>query len=410
MKVAYVFDAFPSRSETFALRELGCLAERGWQITVFAAACDPGLDGCLARFETHYRPPRVSWRALSALLYCLCRCTSGMLRFAVLLVRIAAECPSECFCLLSNAHAVADFSKHMRRAGIGHVHAYFLSWPASIGLGVSKMAGCSFSISAHARDIFVESGAARLKMRSAQFVAACTGEGVKHLSSLVPSAVRNQLHLIRHGIDMRRDVNGARDAYQEKHEQSVAPMILAVGRLVPKKGFEHLVEAFSKSAAEIARCRLVLVGDGPQRDHLAERVRSLCLEDRVQLLGWRANPEVQRLMRRAIAVVVPSVIGPDGDRDGVPNVVLEAMANGTAVIASRLAGIMEAVEHERTGLLADPADVDGLAQALVRIVREEDLRNGVTREAKRMVAEQFDLDTNVARIAELLEYEVTRNR
>jgi glycosyltransferase involved in cell wall biosynthesis len=334
----------------------------------------------------------------------------GLLRLAILLLHMACNCPRECLCLLSNVHTVMDFSRCLRTSGIGHLHAYFLSWPACIAVAVAKLTGCSFSIAAHARDIFVEAGAAAIKVKAARFVIVCTAEGQERLRMLVPDELRTRIRLIRHGIDMRGNAVIAFGTPDQERERQTTPMILAVGRLVAKKGFEYLIRAFSEAACRIPKCRLFLVGDGAQRDSLTKLIHSLQLEGSIRLLGWRPNSEVHRLMRQATALVVPSVIAADGDRDGVPNVILEAMAGGTSVVASRLPAIQEVVRNERTGLLVTPADVDELAEALVRIVKDKDLRDRLAGEARMLAAKHYDLDRNVELVSHLLTNEVERVR
>ena len=395
MKVAYILTTYPSRTETFATREMQAMARAGWEITVLAARGDGSRADDMEGIRVRYRPPIWSWESLVSLAYVLLHYPISPARLAALAVEVLLESPRECLLLLANIHTVCCFIRCLDRSRIGQVHAYFLSWPACIGLAIARVSRRSWSISAHARDIFVEAGAAGAKARSASFIAVCTMQGLSRLRELLPAREYEKLRLIRHGIDsfLWR---------QTSHEASTG-RILFVGRLTPKKGAAYLIRAFALVHYERPGSVLTIIGDGPQRAGLEGLVRSLGLGDCVKMPGWRDSAAVAEAMRRSCLLAVPSIIDADGDRDGVPNVILEAFALGTVVVASRLEGIGEAVTDGVNGLLVAAGDVEQLAGAILRLLGGAQDRARLSEEARAFVARHYDLDRNVTVLSELME-------
>jgi colanic acid/amylovoran biosynthesis glycosyltransferase len=165
------------------------------------------------------------------------------------------------------------------------------------------------------------------------------------------------------------------------------PYVLFVGRFVEKKGVAHLIEAMRILQARNLDIRLVLIGDGPMAGELRRKAEAL---RNAQFLGWLQNREVRSWMHGATAVCVPSVTAQSGDSEGLPNVVIEAMAAGTPVVASRHGGIDEAVEHGRTGLLVPPGDPNALASALCLLVQDQQARHRMGEAARQRFADCFD--------------------
>ncbi len=169
-------------------------------------------------------------------------------------------------------------------------------------------------------------------------------------------------------------------------ETATDPYVLFVGRFVEKKGVSHLIEAMRLLESRDARTRLVLIGDGPLSGALRDQARRL---QRVEFLGWLPNTEVRRWMRGAAALCVPSVTGREGDSEGLPTVIFEAMAESVPVVGSDHAGIAEAVEHGRTGLIVPEGDPPALADALASLIERPELRQRLGAAARVVAAERF---------------------
>jgi glycosyltransferase involved in cell wall biosynthesis len=201
----------------------------------------------------------------------------------------------------------------------------------------------------------------------------------------------DKIRVLRYGVEV--------DPGDVAPAGAVPPYFLFVGRFVEKKGISHLLDAMLGLAAAGIMVDLRLVGDGPLAASLRETAAAL---PQVQFLGWQPQDQVRRWMRGALAVCVPSVEAAAGDAEGLPNVVLEAMAAGVPVVGSRSAGIGEAVVDGATGLLVPPADPAALAAALRRLVADPALALAMGAAAKRRAAEEFDARTQSRRLEALL--------
>jgi glycosyltransferase involved in cell wall biosynthesis len=267
------------------------------------------------------------------------------------------------------------------------IHAHFgrggaLALPIARALGVPLVVtfhGADATKETHYRRRLVPRVYARrlaaLQREAALFV--CVSEFVRD-TLLARGFPAEKLAVIHQGVEI--DTNPPAAAPEGE------PYILFVGRFVEKKGVAHLIEAMRLLSARGSAARLVLVGDGPLAEPLRAQARGL---ERVTFAGWLPNLEVRRLMRGAAAVCVPSLTARDGDSEGLPTVIFEAMAEGAPVVATRHAGIPEAVEQGRTGLLVPAGDAPALAAALERVATNPELRQALGAAARRVATERF---------------------
>ena len=227
-----------------------------------------------------------------------------------------------------------------------------------------------------------------LKAEAALFI--CVSDFIRQ-QLLARGFPPEKLIVHRYGVEL--DVSLPADPPEPSGE------VLFAGRFVEKKGISYLLEAMRRLEAEPGELELVLVGDGPIADQLKRQAAPL---KRVSFAGWLPNAELRRRMHGALAVCVPSVHAEDGDAEGLPNVVIEAMAAGAPVIGSRHAGIGEAVSHERTGLLVPPADVEAIAAALRRLRDEPRLRRSLGAGARQVAVAEFDARVQSRRLQQKL--------
>jgi len=399
MRLAFVVTTFPCASETFAEREIEMLAKLGFAITIFAAT-DKGDKGYIPRgAKVVYRPGLLSACAVMSCLRFFGRRPLALVELLWLVLRVSVRCLREGVSLIANVHTVAFFAATLERERISHIHAYFLNWPACIGTALSVVTGRTFSISAHARDVFVEHGAVGVKVWQAEFVRTCNRGALRKLETMVHARSEGKLKLVYHGMRMAFGGPGPCGAVFFSSERR--NVVMAVGRLVRKKGFSHLIRAFAWVVQRDGDRRLVIVGDGPVRGELEALIKQLRLDSAIQILGWQTVDVTLRLIQQAAVLVVPSIVNGDGDRDGLPNVVLEAFACGVPVVASRLEGISEAVAHRRTGLLVEPGDVVSLSSAIEELLGDHELQRRLSQNAYEAAVRSFDLTKNVRELARL---------
>ncbi len=290
-----------------------------------------------------------------------------------------------------DAETQADAAaRHLARiGGITGVHGYFAHRPAAVAAGAARRLGIRYGFSTHALDARRVPRAQLAALGAgAAVVVCCNAEtaGELHAAGVEP-------RMVAHGVDLAAfPVTPPPDG--------PGTALLGVGRFVPKKGFAVLIAALARTTTPHLLC---LVGDGPLRGELATAVEEHGLGDRVVLAPRRTHATLPGAYAAADVVVVPSVVAPDGDRDGLPNVVLEAMASGRPVVASDVAAIGSAVAHGVTGLLVPPGDPDKLALALDELAADPARRRAMGRAGRAAVAERFALDRCTATLRDLLE-------
>ncbi|NIR32321.1 MAG: glycosyltransferase family 4 protein [Gammaproteobacteria bacterium] len=283
-------------------------------------------------------------------------------------------------------------------AGVRHLHVHFLHTPASVVRYAALLTGLPWTCSAHAKDIWtLPEWEKREKLAECRWLVTCTEANRRHLRALAPHPDR--VELIYHGLDFSRFPEPPGERPPRDGTQAEAPVVLlSVGRAVEKKGYEDLLAAL---AALPAACswRFVHVGGGPLLPRLQERARRLGIAERVRWLGPQPQEEVLRQYRTADLFVLACRITGDGDRDGLPNVLLEAQSQKLPCVSTRLPGIRELVEDERTGLLVPEGDVAALAGALARMVRDPSLRQRLADAGFRRVRTAFALESGIERLA-----------
>ncbi len=283
----------------------------------------------------------------------------------------------------------------MRRDGVMHLHSHFISEPADIADLVSRILTIPFSISAHAKDIYLSApDDLRRRLESARFTVTCTRANLDQLSALSPVA---SIHRLYHGVDhqvfhpSRRRTNDG------------VPLIVSVGRLRIKKGLDCLIDACAILRDQGQPLLCVIVGYGEEHDRLCDQIAELSLDERIRLAGKLTREQVIEAYARASVYVQPARIAADGDRDGIPNVLLEAMAMGLPVVASAVSGIPELVNDGINGLLVPPDDPGKLAQAIMRVIQDPGFAQALGEQARIAVIESFDNDRNLPVLRDLFE-------
>lgn len=390
-RVLFVMGDWPNPSETFLMREMSALARRGLDFEILATGRN--LRGYLPDefaelservwFLPHVISPESTVAETVALL-------TRPLEYLTLALQLFAD-NGFISGVPMRLPASVWVTRKIALGGFTRIHAQFASLPGAVGRVIAEWLKLPFSFSCHARDLYVAAGLERL-VTDADFVVTCTDYNCEFLAETFPS-LSGKFHRVYHGIEP-----GKTAVPKERDE---VPLILAVGRLVEKKGFANLISACKILTRRNVRYRCEIVGAGPLRRELADFISDL-QPLAVELTGWCGPETVRRKMRRSACLVAPSIIARDGDRDGIPNVILEAMTSGTPVIATHVSGIPEVVHDGRTGLLVEPNDTTGLAEAITRLVEDPTLGKRLASNARKLTARQFDPQRNVQSLMKLL--------
>ncbi|UCH74788.1 MAG: glycosyltransferase [Rhodospirillales bacterium] len=279
-----------------------------------------------------------------------------------------------------------------------HLHAHFLHTPASVARYAAAICGLPWSCSAHAKDIWTTSDwEIAEKLASLDWLVTCTAAGRDRLQDLARDPDR--VALVYHGVDLARFPPGGDDRPARDGNLVSDPVtILSVGRMVEKKGYDDLLDALAGLPPAMS-WRLRHIGGGKLGDRLRARAARLGIEDRISWLGPQPQETVLDEMRAADLFVLASRVASDGDRDGLPNVLMEAQSQGLAVLATRVSAIPELIIDQSTGFLVRPGDPDALAQALARLIADPELRRRLGRAGAKRVRDSFSLAANIGEIA-----------
>jgi glycosyltransferase involved in cell wall biosynthesis len=398
-RVAFVLKGYPRLSETFIAQEIAALERRGLEILIVSlrhptdarrhAVHDEIRAALLYLPEYLYQEPLRVFRAWIRL-----RKSKNYRETRNTWLRDLARDPTpNRIRRFGQALVLADELP----ADVRRLHAHFLHTPASVTRYAAGLLGIGWSASAHAKDIWtMPEWEKREKLAACDWLVTCTAANEAHLAALAPP---DRVALVYHGLDLSRFAFTGENRAENKGDNPANPLaILSVGRLVEKKGTDVLLEALALLPGEL-HWRFVHVGGGPLKDRLERQARALGIADRITWRGARTQGELLAEYRAADLFVLASRVAPDGDRDGLPNVLAEAQSQGLACVASRVSGIPELIEHGATGLLVAPEAPQELAGALAELAGDPARRRVLGAAGRRRVAERFGLEANIAGLA-----------
>jgi glycosyltransferase involved in cell wall biosynthesis len=401
--VAIILKGYPRLSETFIAQEIRALESRGFKICLFSlrkptdSACHP----IHAEIEApvYYLPEYVrddkkrvfkSWlsvrkkkgyrQARRTFIQDLRRdfSRSRMRRFGQALV-LANEMPDT----------------------IDHYYAHFMHTPASVTYYASLINQKPWSISAHAKDIWtIEDWEKKEKIASAAWLVTCTSSNVKHLKQLADEPGR--VSLLYHGLDFERFPDIERESdHRDGSDKNDPVRIVSVGRAVNKKGYDYLLQALAKLADNV-HWQFTHIGGGELLDELQATAAELNLNERIKWLGALPQTDVLAHYRQADLFVLPSRISDNGDRDGLPNVLMEAQSQRLACLSTDISGIPELIDHAKTGWLVPQKNAAALNEALHLLITNVAQRESLASAGFKRVRDQFSLDQGIDQLVEKL--------
>jgi len=392
VKVGYVVKRYPRYSETFVVNEILAHEAAGMEVEIFSLLSpeDGHFQDAISRVRAPvtYLPAKGLeagdfWSTLDE----------------------AGEILPDLWGSLEEArgedvryvYQAVVLAREVRRRGIAHLHAHFATASTTVARLAARFAQVPYTFTAHAKDVFHESVSPedlRQKLRDAAATVTVSDYNLEYLrESYGPAA--NGVRRIYNGLELEKFL------YEQPCKR--APEIVAVGRLVEKKGFADLIEACSllRDRGVDFRCRIV--GLGEQEPELRASIESRGLGDRVELPGPRPQREIIEAVQDAAVFAAPCVVGGDGNRDGLPTVLLEAMALGTPCVSTDVTGIPEILRDGETGLMVPQHDPAALADAIERLLGHPTLRVELADRARRLIEEEFDVHRNAALLREVFE-------
>ena len=395
-RVVYIVSQFPCLSETFIVREIEGLLARGVDVRILSLkrssgdSLPAGSEPLLAR----------SWHPGPSL--------RGVARIAQVVLRYPLEITKAVFAIatdgwrhplsvfksmaalcrgLEQVHALQEFAPQL-------IHAHWATYPATVAWVLGRILRMPFGFTCHAHDIFVEQQLLARKIEDAELAVTISRYNVEWLAQHVTPVARAKLRIVHCGVDLAR--------YELQPDGRAAAEILSVGRLDPIKGFETLVEAVARLRTRGIEVHARIIGAGP----LEARLRTLAgrrgIADRIGFDGAQPQEVVRAAMDKASVFVLPSQVANDGNRDGIPVALMEAMASGCPVISTRVSGIPELIGDAMEGLLVEPQDSTALADAMQRLLRDQALRAHVTANARARIEAEFDAHNEAGRMHDFM--------
>jgi glycosyltransferase involved in cell wall biosynthesis len=398
-----ILKGYPRISETFISNEILLLEKRGFAIHLFSMR-QPREDFTHAsvneiRARVDYLPETLL-KPLPRLLY-------HNLILAFKQPGIYAAALKTAWRRFLRTHKSATL-KHLLQAGylaqrllpasgVTHLHAHFAHSPTSVAMFTSQLTGLPFSFTAHAKDIYTsDPRQLREKIELSRFVVTCTEYNRRHLLK-ISDGHPTQIHRIYHGIDI--------DLFSGKFEQQHNPVhpyrILTIARLTAKKGLATVYKALKILADNGVSFEHTLIGDGEDRELILEQIGKLGLSSVTRWLGTQPHHVVLDHYRTSDLFVLGCEVATNGDRDGIPNVLVESMAMGVPVVATDISAIPELVQDGQTGLLVPAGRPGELAAAMQRMLTDTELRHRVMPAACQTVAQDFDNRRLIQDLADL---------
>jgi len=390
-RFAYLFERFPSFGQTFCYREVAELSRQGITPPIFSIRNpkdEPAQDWDARVIQrAHYLPEE------KELLEDVRRaCKKGKLT-AEIIDALDKWGRRTDFLRLYQAVYVG---LRLQEMGISHVHAHFTGMAARTAFWIHRFFPVTFSFTAHANDIFAprnfEIGLDKL-VDTARAIVTVSDFAKKFLQERFPECADR----------MRRIYNGLNLAeFGRADFSSSPPLILAVGRLISKKGFADLICACGLIAERGKSFRCEIIGEGPLENELRGQIERLNLQNRVALSGAKPQGEVRQRLAAANVFVLPSIIDPEGGMDNLPTVIMEAMATALPVVSTNIGGIPEMVIENETGFLLEPADASALADAIAKVIDDRLLAQRLGHAGYQRAQELFSIEKNVRELSALV--------
>ncbi len=399
-KIAYITQVFPLLTETAVYREVLKLREMGFTIVPLSVhwpyVNQLSEDSKHLVAETTYVYRAKWYEILTAHLYFLLTYPDRYISTLLYVLTPPDQTPRNRWRTLWHFGGAIYLAAKIRQHGVQHLHAHFSINAATMALVIARMLDISFSFTAH-NICFIEQVILPQKLVSARFIACISQYTRDFLFKYLPAnrpELKEKFHIVHCGIPV--------DTFQPVNPiSSVNPVILSFGQLAERKGMPFLVEACRVLQERGCAFECIIIGDGPQRPLLEQMINDYHLQDKVKLTGSVFQEKILEYLGHTDISVLPCIVAEDGDRDGVPATLMEAMAMEIPCVSTYVSGIPELIDHEKSGLLVPEKDAVAMADALQRLLEDKELRLKLGKAGRQKVLAEFNLNKSVAQLAEL---------
>jgi len=391
-KIGYLLKTFPKLSETFILNEILELERQGINLHIFSLR--------KPQDEKHHAALQTLKADVTYIPSLFPQSSQDVVHLQEANVLLMQQNVQNYFQLLHLDHSTTEIEslniflqagylvKAIRETGICHLHAHFINIPAAVAEVATQLCRIPYSITAHAKDIYLSKPEVlNRRISQAKFVLTCTKYNQQFLQKLSNS--NTPIYLSYHGLDLAKFTPNIKQEIVK-----TLPTILSVGRFCEKKGFPHLIQACKLLKERNYKFQCLIVGYGPLQAEIEHLIAELKLEDCIFLVGKMTQDELIEMYRQADIFVLPCHITENGDRDGIPNVLLEAMAMKVPVISTNISGIVELIQHKINGILVPPKEPYTLAKELENLINNPQFRNVLSNQGRVHVSSNFSIEKN----------------
>ena len=395
LRIAYMTGEYPRATDTFIQREVAALRERGVHVQTFSIRRPAdrefvGPEQITERDQTRYvLPPRL-WDLIQSHAAALLKSPAKYFRAFRLAMTARPPGLKPLVWQLAYFAEAAIVAQQVNALRLTHLHNHFSNSSCSVAMLAAELGGFTFSFTMHGPAEFFEPHYWRIdqKIRRATFIC-CISQFCRSQAMIFgPADKWDRMHVVHCGIDPQ--------LFQPARNDSRGSRLLFVGRLAPVKGLPILLESLARLRQTVPDVRLRIAGDGPDRQRLVEQAQRLGIDDRVEFLGYQSQLQVRQLLRETDVFVMSSFA------EGVPVVLMEAMAAGVAVVAPRIAGIPELVDDGQCGYLVPPGDPAALADRIEKLLLDPQLRNRFSAAGRSKVQNEFNIAAEVQRLYQIL--------
>lgn len=389
MKIAYVMSRFPLLSETFILREMIGMDKLGFEIALYPLICQ---DQAVIHEEAKSwvkKAKCIPFISKDILIENIRAFFQNPIQYLSLFFKIFKDNLSSFDFLTKGLYLYPKAvytAKRFKAEGIEHIHAHYATHPALLAWIIHKMTGISYSVTIHSHDIYDCHAMLGPKLQAASFLAPISNYNIDYMENLLGNWVRAKCTVVRCGIDPARFSPGNK-------ERGDIFKILQIGTLHWKKDQVTLVKAAALLRDRNISFQLTIIGEGEERSKIEAEIRNLNLEDQVLLVGAKAQHEVAQFLQQADCYIQSSV------SEGIPVAIMEALASELPVVATKITGIPELVLHEKTGLLVEAGDIQGMANALQEMYDNPIRSKHMGKNGREWVLQEFTLEGNINRLA-----------
>lgn len=400
-KIAYIAPEIPGPSSTFVYNEIFALESMGVEIVPFSIH-EGIVETTEARLkELKKKAYRVYGRGFHEVLKANVMCISQKpimymraLSYCLIYALMCMRRPKVCFGVVYRFFVSAIVASKVIKVDVNHIHAHFMHFPADVAMFSSMMSGVSFSVTAHANDIFCNSWLVRQKGRHAKFISTISQFNIEYLQKM--GVRKDALHIIRCGV------NVSEFSLRKESPDNAVPVFGFLGRMVEKKGVDILLKASAELKEAGHKFKVELIGDGPLLDDMTALSEKYKLNEIVDFKGNMENKLVFKWLEGIDVFVLPCKKDKDGDMDGIPVAIMEAMLLGVPVISTYLSGIPELVQHGVTGLMAQPDEESDLYMQLLTVIDKSVNLQGVGMRGREKVVGSFSLFNNTKKLLALM--------